>query len=66
MAGPQNPTDNNSEANNAATLQALGTAARAYASLAPAGSFPMGMDASALSLGLPAAAIAAVAAAGLF
>lgn len=66
MTGTVNATDINSNDANAATMQALGTAARAYASLAPsAGGFPpAGMDASSLSsLGLPAAAIAAIAAA---
>ena len=66
MSGPVSAPDTNSSDANAATMQALGTAARAYASLAPAsGSFPpAGMDMSALSsLGLTPASIAAIAAA---
>ena len=66
MAGPENNHDVNKD-NPAAALEALGNAARAYASLAPnvaaAGAFPpLGVDASALLLN-PAAAVAAVAAA---
>ena len=68
MTGTPNPSDNSSTSSdaNAAAMHALGTAARAYASLAPGGGGfpPAGLDASSASaLGLPAAAIAAIAAA---
>lgn len=59
MSGPSNQGDSNGP--NAATMQALGTAVRAYAAMAP-GSFPAGNQEPS-SLGLPAAAIAAIAAA---
>ena len=66
MTAPENSHDINKDNSNAA-LEALGNAARAYASLAPnlaaSGAFPpLGVDASALLMN-PAAAVAAVAAA---
>lgn len=66
MPGPENSNAMNND-NPAAALEALGNAARAYATLAPnlaaAGAYPpLGVDASALLVN-PAAAVAAVAAA---